>query len=135
MVRDLELGCAEGTGAIEIILSLLLPVRDCVSFKVLVYVYKAINDLAPAQLCDLPTPCARYPRLRQLHDELQLATPVAVKVVGRQAFGVVGPKLWNELPLSIRQLSSLSAFKRGLKNLFVPGMLQKSVTAVTALLS
>ena len=32
-----------------------------------------------------------------------------------QAFGVVGPKVWNGLPLSMRQLSSLSPFKRALK--------------------
>ena len=108
------LTCAEGTGAVEVTLSLSLPLRDRVSFKVLVYDYKAINDLTPAQLCDLPLPCARHPRLRQLHAELQLATPVAVKVVGRQVLVWLAPN-WNELPLSIRQLSSLSAFKRGLK--------------------
>ena len=43
------------------------------------------------------------------------STPVVAKVVGRQAFDVVGFKLWNELSLSNRQLSSLPAFKRALK--------------------
>ena len=59
-------------------------------------------------------PYTRNSRLKQLHAELQLATPVVVKVVDRQAVAVVGPKLWNELSLSIRQLSSLPAFKTAL---------------------
>ena len=47
-----------------------LPVRAHVSFKVLVYVYKTMNNLAPVYLSDLLTPYIRHPRLRQLHDEL-----------------------------------------------------------------
>ena len=54
-----------------------LPVGARVSLKVLVYAFKAINDLAPEHLSDLLMPYTRHPRLRQLHDELQLATPVA----------------------------------------------------------
>ena len=53
-----------------------LPVRAIVSFSVLVYAYKPMNALAREYLSDLLTPYVRKFRLRQLHDELQLATPL-----------------------------------------------------------
>jgi hypothetical protein len=66
-----------------------LPARTRISFKVLGYVYKSLNGLAPNYLRVLLSPRIRNPRLRQLHDELQLHTPVAAKVVGRQPFGTL----------------------------------------------
>ena len=42
-----------------------------------VCLYKAMNNLAPAYPSDLLTPYTRHPHLKQQHDELQLATPVA----------------------------------------------------------
>ncbi len=92
-----------------------LPVHARISFKVLVYVYKSLNGLAPDYLSSLLTLQSRNPRLRQLHDDLQLATPVASRVVGRQAFSVSAPLLWNKLPLTLRQKPSVEAFKKGLK--------------------
>lgn len=38
-----------------------------------------------------------------------------LKTRGDRAFVVVAPKLWNELPLHIRQAKSLSAFKSSLR--------------------
>ena len=92
-----------------------LPVESRISFKILVYVYKAVNGLAPGYIQELLTPRTRNSRLRQLHDELQLATPIAAKVVGHQAFSIAAPRLWNELPLSIRKLPSVTAFRSALK--------------------
>ena len=34
---------------------------------------------------------------------------------GDRAFSVAGPKLWNQLPLSIRELSNVDSFKKSLK--------------------
>ena len=32
-----------------------------------------------------------------------------------RAFSIAGPKLWNDLPLEVRQSASVNAFKRALK--------------------
>ena len=37
------------------------------------------------------------------------------KTYGDRAFSVAGPRLWNELPLDIRTISDVNAFKRSLK--------------------
>ena len=34
-------------------------------------------------------------------------------------FSVVGPKLWNDLPLEVRQSANISAFKRALKDTLI----------------
>ncbi len=41
-----------------------------------------------------------------------------LKCRGDRAFCVAAPRLWNALPLSIRQASSLSIFKSRLKALY-----------------
>ena len=38
-----------------------------------------------------------------------------MKTYGDRAFSNAGPKLWNQLPLSIRELSSIDSFKKSLK--------------------
>ena len=38
-----------------------------------------------------------------------------MKTYGDRAFSIAGPKLWNQLPLSIRELSSIDSFKKSLK--------------------
>ena len=37
------------------------------------------------------------------------------KTFGDRSFAVSAPKLWNELPLALRQCQSLVTFKNGLK--------------------
>ncbi len=52
-------------------------------------------------------------------DQLSLNVPKTKrKLRGDHAFAVAAPKLWNDLPLSIRQASSLSLFKSTLKHIF-----------------
>ena len=58
-----------------------------------------------------------HPRTRQLYNKLQLAVTPASTSIGRRAFGVTGPIIWNELPLKLRGAPSLTLFKRHLKTL------------------
>ena len=56
----------------------------------------------------------RRSTLRSASDD-QLIVPRTKTKAGERAFSVAGPLAWNSLPLTVRQLSSLSAFKRHLK--------------------
>ena len=81
-------------------------------------VFKSLNGLVPPYISELlhsynPARCLRSA------DQLLLEVPRAKrKLRGDRAFSAVGPKLWNDLPLHIRQAPSLSIFKTCLKTHF-----------------
>ena len=91
-----------------------LPLSQRYVFKILLLVYKALNDKGPVYLKDLlpPKPCPR--ELRNSHEILLDVTKMRVKY-GDRAFSVLGPRLWNDLPSDIRESSSVKAFKSALK--------------------
>ena len=91
-----------------------LPVECRITYKLMVLVYKCVNDTAPAYLCRLIQPKCRDSRLRQPSD-LELHRPVPKKAIGTAAFGFVGPDRWNKLPERLRESASLNIFKRDLK--------------------
>ena len=84
-----------------------LPVRQRVQFKLAVLVFKALHGLAPQCLtddCQLVSTAGR----RQLRssDAVTCVVPRTRTCLGDRAFGVAGPRLWNALPISLRQLTS-----------------------------
>ena len=92
-----------------------LPVHHRIHFKLLLYVYKCLNGLAPPYLAQLLN---KYTPSRSLRsaDQLLLVVPkTRLKRRGDRAFAVAAPKLWNDLPLCVRQASSLPVFKSLLK--------------------
>lgn len=92
-----------------------LPVRFRIDFKILVFAYKSLNGLAPTYLSDLIQQHVPSRSLRST-DCMLLAVPrVRLKHRGDRAFSVAAPKLWNNLPLSVRLAPTLSVFKSSLK--------------------
>ncbi len=77
-----------------------LPIMFCISYKILLLAYKALNDLAPAYLTSL---LSRYPRI------------AAKFTKGGRTFSYLAPKLWNSLPDNVRGSDTLSLFKSRLK--------------------
>ncbi len=92
-----------------------LPVHFRIKFKILLFVFKSLNGLAPPYISELLHPYMPTHSLRSA-DQLLLNVPKTKrKLRGDRAFAVAAPKLWNDLPLPIRQVSSLSLFKSTLK--------------------
>ena len=92
-----------------------LPIHFRVHFKIILFVFKSLNGLAPPYLTELLHPYAPTRSLRSA-DQLLLRVPKTKrKLRGDRAFAVAAPKLWNDLPLHIRQASTLSVFKSLLK--------------------
>ena len=88
-----------------------LPVHFRIHFKIILFAFKALNGLAPPYLSELLQPYIPSRSLRSA-DQLLLAIPqTRLKCRGERAFAVAAPKLWNALPLHIRQAPSLSLFK------------------------
>ena len=91
-----------------------LPVHQRITFKILLLVYRTLHKLAP---CYLQNTLNVYKPSRNL----RLSTSQALQIPrikhswGERAFSHVGPKIWNSLPLSLRNASSLNEFKSNLK--------------------
>ena len=76
--------------------------------------YKCIHDLAPSYLSDL----IDLQHGRQLWSADQMKLPFAkvrTSIVTRSSFSVRGPKVWNELPLDVKNCETLDTFKKKLK--------------------
>ena len=92
-----------------------LPIRYRIDYKVLLLAYKAQQKTAPVYLADLLQP---YMPGRSLRSEYQrrLHQPKShSKKFGDRAFSVCAPRLWNELPIAIREASTVDHFKSLLK--------------------
>ena len=94
-----------------------LPVKQRIKFKILLIVYKCLNGIGPLYLSELlssysnsePRQCLRSSSL----DDLQV--PRSNNKFGDRSFFVCAPKLWNTLPVEIKNRPSVESFKKSLK--------------------
>ena len=100
-----------------------LPVQYRIQFKIILLVYKAVNDLAPSYLKELMLCRTSQRTLRSNGNELLQIPYSRLKTYGDRSFCVAGPRLWNDLPVHLRMCESLTIFKKYLKtylfNLFL----------------
>lgn len=94
-----------------------LDIKHRIDFKVILITYKAIHGQVPEYISKLISlrPNSRY-GLRS--NNKMLLKPMAVKTLptlGDRAFACAAPRLWNVLPLELREEQSVSVFKRKLK--------------------
>ena len=93
-----------------------LPVKQQITFKILLMVYKALNELAPVYIEDL--------LMKRLNSTISLRSdncnlllvPRSNSVhYGDRNFRCAAPLLWNNLPAEIRMCDTVESFKRKLK--------------------
>ena len=92
-----------------------LPVRERISFKVIVLTHRAIQGTAPKYLCDLLQCYVPQRNLRSSSQNLLLCSKTRLKTFGDRAFMNSAPKLWNDLPPDIRAIDTECDFKKALK--------------------
>ena len=92
-----------------------LPIRNRITFKTLLYVFKIINGQAPEYLKELFRHYAPRRHLRSSSDTTRLAIPPSATSTGDKRFQVAAAKSWNSLPSKIRTTNSVVAFKKLLK--------------------
>ena len=85
-----------------------LKIRERIVFKVLLIVYKCVNNPAPEELCDM-FEFVNSDRTKKLK------TPRCEGKFGDRALSICGSKLWNSLPISLRLETSTEDFKKSLK--------------------
>jgi hypothetical protein len=98
-----------------------LPVQRRIEFKILVHVYNSFHGLGPKYLQDLihVYSCNRR-GLISMNDTSRLAVPATKRSFGDKSFSVLGPKLWNSLPTSVRNAQNVQCFKKYLKTYLFP---------------
>ncbi len=92
-----------------------LPVEQRIFFKIALQTYKAVNGLAPRYLCDLVTKYKPARSLRSGNRNLLDEPQGRLSAYGNRSFMVSAPKVWNSLPLEIREADSVTGFKSKLK--------------------
>ena len=92
-----------------------LPIHSRINYKNLLLTYKALHNLVPTYISDLLDTYNPTRTLRSSFAGLLEEPPFKLSTVGARAFSCAAPRLWNSLPLHIRQSDSLNTFKSHLK--------------------
>ena len=80
-------------------------------FKLLMIVYKCINNIAPSYLSELLLQYSPTRTLRSGNKQL-LQEAKSNRSWGDRSFAIGAPRLWNELPFNIRTAKSITVFKK-----------------------
>ena len=93
-----------------------LPIISRITYKILLLTFKTYHGLTPSYLSEL---LSRYTPVRTLRSASQslLSRPqtTSYKQYGQRSFVYAATFLWNNLPLQIRNASTVNAFKTMLK--------------------
>jgi hypothetical protein len=92
-----------------------LPVRQRITYKLAVITFKAMKSSSPPYLSSLLQP---YVATRFLRSSAapRLVVQRSRTDIGKRAFHVAAPLVWNSLPDHLRLIDNLTSFKRTLKS-------------------
>ncbi|MCG7875530.1 MAG: reverse transcriptase family protein [Candidatus Thiodiazotropha endolucinida] len=94
------------------------PINKRLMYNKAVLTYKALNDLTPDYISNLLKPVSDT-QSRTLRSSVNgtLAIPRSRTSLYDGAFSTSAPRLWNSLPISVRNATSLNSFKNSLKEI------------------
>ena len=96
-----------------------LPVRQRITYKILILTFKAYHKTAPQYICDLII-ARTYNRAVRSNNSFALVVPmIKLKHYRERSFSYAAPVEWNKLDVEIRSLSNLETFKNKRENLFI----------------
>ncbi len=91
-----------------------LPTKHRIDFKILLITYKALNGLAP-QYSELLSHYSPSHPLRSQNSGHLIIPRISKSTAGGRSFSYLAPKLWNNLPNTVREADTLCQFKSRLK--------------------
>ena len=92
-----------------------LPIKSRIKFKLLTMVFRCIQGSAPVYLQEIMQSYKPKRNLRSNSQTLLNQMRVRTRLFGDRAFAKAAPELWNSLPQSLRDITSLDQFKSRLK--------------------
>ena len=101
------------------------PINKRLAYNEAVFTYKSLNGRTPQYITDLlkPVPETRDRHLRSSTNGT-LVVPRSTTTVYDRSFSVSTPRLWNSLPVDLRNSQSLSGFKNRLRNVLDDNIVQ-----------
>ncbi len=94
---------------------LLKEVLPEVIYPLLLIIYKALNGLAPQYLSELLSHYSPPRPLRSQNSGDLIIPRISKSTTGGRSFFYLAPKLWNNLPNTVREADTLCQFKSRLK--------------------
>ena len=92
-----------------------LPIKFRIDFKILMLTYKTLHNQAPDYISELLT-LYRPSHALSSSCQMLLAVPkTKTKLHGDKSFAASAPRLWNALPVGIKNSESLNIFKSKVK--------------------
>ena len=91
-----------------------LPIKQRIDYKICLLTYKTLTNQQPTYLYNSLSFPSHSVSTRS-SDSLVLSIPYVRSSLGKRAFSVIGPRLWNSLPPDTRNSSSLPIFRSRLK--------------------
>ncbi len=92
-----------------------LHIKHRIDFKILLITYKALNGLAPQYLSELLSHYSSSHPLRSQNSGHLIIPRISKSTAGGRSFSYLAPKLWNNLPNTVREADTLCQFKSRLK--------------------
>ena len=86
--------------------SLWLPLKERIDFKILLVTYKILHGFAPTYLNELLFNYTPHRLLRSSSLNLLSIPKTRTVTYGDRSFQVIASKLWNDLPITIKQCST-----------------------------
>ena len=91
-----------------------LPVNNRIQFKLSTLTYRALAIHQPPYMASL-LQFSNIPRQLRSSTSQQLSIPRIKLNLGKRAFSVAAPIIWNELPTTLKSCESLASFRKNLK--------------------
>ncbi len=88
---------------------------NCIDFKILLITFNALNGLAPQYLNKLLSHYSPPRPLRSQNSGHLIIPRISKSTAGGRSFFYLAPKLWNNLPKTVREADKLCQFKSRLK--------------------
>ena len=92
-----------------------LPIQQRLSYKILLYAYKAIRGNAPSYICDMVEVYQPRRALRSASKSLLVVPRIRTISYGERTFRSAVANLWKSLPETVKNADSLNLFKTMLK--------------------
>ena len=92
-----------------------LPVKYRITFKLLLITFKILNNCAPGYLTILLESYNPSRTLRSASQNQLVVPRSSTTTYGDSAFSIAAPKLWNSLPVNLRETISIHLFKSKVK--------------------
>ena len=92
-----------------------LPIKQRIDYKLCLLTYKTLTNQQPTYLYKYSLSFPSHSVSTRSSDSLVLSIPYVRSSLGKRAFSVIGPRLWNSLPPDTRNSNSLPTFRSRLK--------------------